>query len=70
MYSEIAKVGVKVNRGVGLQPLINARMPCEIGRETNREKCFGTSEVYFCGDMECPRREACERLVSAWNLEL
>jgi hypothetical protein len=70
MYSNAAKVGVEVNRSVGSQPLMNACAPCEKGRETNSPKCFGSSEVYFCGYMECPYRNACEKLVSAWSLEL
>ena len=57
-------------RSVRSQPLFNARTPFEKGRETNRTKCFGTGEVYFCGYMNCPRRNACEKLVSPWNLEL
>ncbi len=70
MYSETAKVGVEVNRNVESQLLFNARTPCRKWRETNMPKCFGTSDVYFCGYMECPRRKACEKLVSAWNIEL
>ena len=70
MYSRAAKVGVEVNRRVGSQPLLSAPGPCEKGRETNRPKCFGSSEVYFCEYMECPYRKACEKLVSAWSLVL
>ena len=57
-------------RSIGSQLLFNARTPYRKWRETNRPKCFGTSDVYFCGQMECSRRKACEKLVSAWNLEL
>ncbi len=70
MYSETANVGVEVNRSIGSLSLFNARTPCEKGRETSMPQCFGTSDVYFCGYMKCPRRKACEELVSPWNLEL
>jgi hypothetical protein len=70
MYSRAAKVGIEVNGSVGSPPLFIARAPCEKGRKTNRPKCFGSSQVYFCEYMECPYRKACEKLVSAWNLEL
>ena len=70
MYSRAAKVGIEVNGSVGSQPLLIARAPCEKGRKTNRPKCFGSSQVYFCGYLECPYRKACEKLVSAWSLEL
>ena len=69
MYSETAKVGVEVNRSVGSQPLLSVIAPCEKGRETNRPKCFGSSEVYFCEYMECSYRQACEKLVSPWNFD-
>jgi hypothetical protein len=70
MHSNTAKVHVEVNRSVGSQPLLSANMSCKKGRETNSPKCFGSSDVYFCGYMECPRSKACEKLVSAWSLEL
>ena len=56
MYSETAKVG-------------NVHASSERWLETNRPKCFGTSEVFFCGSMKCPRRKACEKLVSPWNFD-
>lgn len=70
MYSRAAKVDAAVNRSAGSQPVLCAPAPCEKRRGTNRPKCFGSSEVYFCEYMECPYRKACEKLVSAWSLEL
>ena len=70
MNSNTEKVGVEVNRSVGSQPLLSVRTPHEKGRETSRPKCFGSSEVYFCKYKKCPYKKACEKLVSAWNLEL
>jgi hypothetical protein len=70
MYSEAANVGVEVNRSVGSLSLLSARTSCKKERETSMPQCFGTSEVYFCGSMKCPRRKACQELVSPWDLEL
>ena len=69
MYSETARVGIEVNRVVRSQSLFSVRTHCEKWRETNRPKCFGTSDVFFCGHMNCPRREDCEKLVSPWNFD-
>ena len=69
MYSETAKVGIEVNRSVGSQPLLSVTTPYDKVLETNMPMCFGTSEVFFCGSMECPRRKACENLVSPWNFD-
>ena len=54
MYSETAKVGVEVDRRVESQMLLGVLAPSEKGPETKRLMCFGTSEVYSCGHMECP----------------
>lgn len=70
MNSKTEKVGVEVNRHVESQLLLGVLAPCEKGQKTNRPECFGSSEVYFCKYKECPYRKACEKLVSAWNLEL
>ena len=69
MYFETAKVGVEVKMNIRSQPGFNVHTSCERGPETNRTKCFGTSEVFFCGYMKCPRRKACEKLVSPWNFD-
>jgi hypothetical protein len=69
MYSDTAKVGVEVKRKIGLRPGFNTHASGERGPETTRPKCFGTSAVFFCGYMKCPRREACEKLVSPWNFD-
>ena len=69
MYSETAKVGVEVDRRVESQMLLGVLAPSEKGPETRRLVCFGTSEVYSCGHMECPRRKDCEKLVSPWNFD-
>jgi hypothetical protein len=69
MYTETTKVGVEAKRKIESLPSFNARIPCEKGRETKRRNCFGTSEVFFCGCMKCPRREACEKRVSPWNFD-
>ena len=69
MYSETAKVGVEVKGKIGAQSGFNVHTSLERGPETNRPKCFGTSEVFFCGYMECPRRKECEKLVSPWNFD-
>jgi hypothetical protein len=69
MYSETAKVGGEVKRSAGSQLLLEVLAPCEKGPETNKPMCFGTSELFFCGSMECPHRKACEKLVSPWNFD-
>ena len=69
MYSESAKGGVEVGRSVGSQPLLIAYTPYDKGLETNMPKCFGTSEVFFCGHIKCPRRKASEELVSPWTFD-
>jgi len=69
MYSETAKVGVEVNRSGGSQPGFSIHASSERGTETNMLKCFGTSEVFFCGYIKCPRRKACEELVSPWHFD-
>ena len=69
MYSETTKVGVEVKRKSGSLSSFNAHIPCEKGRETKRQKCFGTSNVFFCGYMKCPCRKACEKRVSPWNFD-
>ena len=69
MHSATAKddVGDKWN----IESLVDfyVRMPCEKAREPNMPKCFGTSDLFFCGCMTCPRRKACEKLVSPWNFD-
>jgi hypothetical protein len=69
MYPETSKIGVEVRRKSGSVPGFNMCTPCEQKREHNRPKCFGTSEVFFCEHTNCPRRKACEKLVSPWNFD-
>jgi len=69
MYSEISKSGIDVKSKIGSLPDFNPRMPCEKVGETNRPKCFGSSDLFFCKHMECPSRKACEKLVSPWNFD-
>ena len=69
MYSETAKVGIEVNRSVESKMLLEVIAPCEKRPETKMPMCFGTSEMFFCGSMECPHRKACEKLVSPWNFD-
>ena len=69
MYSEAAKVGNEVNRSFGSKPLLSVLTTYDKGLETNMPKCFGTSGVFFCGSVKCPRRKACEKLVSPWNFD-
>ena len=69
MYSETTKVGVEFKRKTGALPSFNTHIPCEKGRAAERQKCFGTSDVFFCGCTECPRRKACEKLVSPWHFD-
>jgi hypothetical protein len=69
MYSETSKISVDAKRKIGSLPDFNTLMPCKKGREPNRPKCFGTSDVFFCEHMKCPRRKACEKLVSPWNFD-
>ena len=69
MYSETAKVGIEVGRRVESQMLLEVIASCEKGPETKMPMCFGTSELFFCGAMECPQRKACEKLVSPWNFD-
>ena len=69
MYSETSKSGVEPKRNTGSQPDFNTRLPCEKRRESNRPKCFGTSEIFFCECMKCPRRKDCEMLVSPWGFD-
>lgn len=69
MYTETAKVGVETKEENDSLSDFNARIPCENIRNTNRAKCFGTSVVFFCECFRCPRRKACEKLVSPWNFD-
>ena len=69
MYSETANVGVEVKKNIGSQSGFNVHTSYERGPKTNRPICFGTSEVFSCGSMQCPRRRACEKLVSPWNFD-
>jgi hypothetical protein len=69
MYSELTKVGIDVKRKIESLPSLNARILCDKDREMKRQNCFGTSEVFFCGCMKCPRRKSCEKRVSPWNFD-
>ena len=69
MYSETTKVGIELKRKTGSLPGFNARISCEKSLAAERKKCFGTSDVFFCEHMECPRRKDCEKLVSPWNFD-
>lgn len=69
MYTETAKISVETTPENASLPDINARMPCENMRNNSCAKCFGTSVVFFCECFRCPRRKACEKLVSPWNFD-
>ena len=69
MYSETSKIGVDVNRKIEPQKDFSTCTPCKKRRQPNRPRCFGTSDVFFCEHMKCPRRKACEKLVSPWNFD-